>query len=128
MNPEEPNSDQKAQIDYDNWVAMLPITHGNDKLSLQCSANDFLGHNALKKITGGFGPWSGGWVDNVELDEFLRDRVSMHTYQETVASYAMAKSAFREARTARRNTSVAILLLFVLLIMNVIALSLFWIG
>jgi len=121
-------SEDQAQEDYDTRTALLRGLYGNDLLGFESAANDILGDNALKKISGEFWPYDGGWIDDLQFDAAFRDRLSAHTYQEVVAAYAMAKSAFREAQAARRGTSRAVPLLLLSLTLNVAVLATLWIG
>jgi hypothetical protein len=120
------NTEQKAQDDYDLRIAALRAWLGKDQFAFECAANDNLGDNALRKLSGEFGHFDSGWIDNIDFDQSLRDRLSAHTYQETIAGYAMARLAFRDAKSARAKLSVVLVALGVLIAMNAVLLVTLW--
>lgn len=112
------NADAAAQIDYDNSIA-LRRAFSNGRLELEVAANELLGVNALKKVLDQYGPWRAGFTDDLELSDHLRDRLAMHTYQETITAQAMARFAFVESRKLSNRLNLLIALAVILIAVSV---------
>ena len=99
MNDPTDNSspEQKSQLDYNQKVELLRGLLGDDHLTIEITAHDQLGDNSLKLLTNHFGPYNAGWIDDIEFDESIRDRLIAFTRQESVSTNAVAKSILRSA-------------------------------
>jgi hypothetical protein len=121
-------NDMNAQESYDGQIAILRGIYGKVDFDFECTANDLLGENALKNIAEQFGHFDSGWLEDVDFEASLRDRILAHSYKETVAAYAMAKSAFREARTVKQILLKILWILALLLCVNMCTILFLWLG
>ena len=86
--------------------------------------NTSLGQNILREEIGYFGTWDGA---RYNLDQETRDRLLAHIRQDVASSFAMARSAFREAHQARRVAVRAVLFLILSIVLNIAILATLWI-
>lgn len=103
---ENATPDQKAQSAYNQTVGLLRGLHGKDKLAFEIAAHEELGKNSLKLLLNGYGVYDAGWIDDIELDDSVRDRLFAFTWQELVATNAIAKAALRAAHESNRRLRI----------------------
>ncbi len=120
---DDPSSEEKARADYAGKVRAIRILHGQDTPSAEMEMHDALGRNVMREETGFFGPWRGA---GYSFDKATQDRLLAHTRQDVAATYAMAKSAFRDAHHARRAAQRAQWFLIASLALNVAVLASLW--
>lgn len=87
--------------------------------------NIYLGRNVLHEELGYFGPWEG---TSYSLEQDERDRLLAHTRQDVASAFAMARSSFREAHSARRLATRAVWLIAASVTLNAAILATLWLA
>jgi hypothetical protein len=122
----ELSTEERAEQDYLRQVKAQQIIDkavGGDGWHAESGSNEALGQNILREEIGYFGPWEG---PNYSFDQETRDRLLAHGRQDVASTFAMAKSAFKEAHKALRVSMRTALLVYVSLLLNVMILATLW--
>jgi hypothetical protein len=122
----ELSTEERAEQDYQRKAKTHQIIDealGGDGWHAESGSNEALGQNILREEIGYFGPWEG---PKYSLDQETRDRLLAHGRQDVASTFAMAKSAFKEAHQARRVSVRTTLLVYVSLLLNVMILATLW--
>lgn len=113
--------EQRAQNDHDERVAILSALHGKDKLSFEIASHEWLGHNSLQLLLNMHGNYNAGWIDDVQFDDALRDRLLAFNRQDLVSTNAIAKSVLHRLSEANRSLKTIKWLLIIIVFLNVVA-------
>jgi hypothetical protein len=121
-------TEQRAEADFemkDRFNRLVDEELGGRGYLAEDGTNIALGQNILREEIGYFGPWKGA---RYSFDEETRDRLLAHGRQDVASAFAMARSAFKEAHWARRVAARAVVLLWVMLLVNLAVLATLWFG
>lgn len=113
-------SEQNAEASYHAEVrAIRSIDRvvGNDHWKTEAAENVALGKNILREEIGVFGQYECPNYTNLNEDNL--NRLIAHTRQDTAATFAMARSAFRDAHHSKRIAQQNQKVLFVILTISV---------
>jgi hypothetical protein len=95
-----------AQAELETKLAMLRALHEPGSHDFTVAAQQEYGNNSLRLLLGNFGPYETGWPDTVKVEPWMRDRLSMFTWKELVATSALAQMALKEATLANRRLRI----------------------
>ncbi len=108
------------QIATEKLKSQISILNGllNNKCDIEIEANEFVGHNTLQMITNEFGYHDAGWIENIEFDEKMRDKLLSLTMQEVIIASAMSKSCLRKTYQLDKKLKYILWILIMSLCMN----------
>lgn len=125
---EELGSNKRAEAAFDTLRSNLQRVDkisGFDGFLTENTTNIAVGQNVLREEIGYFGEYEG---TRYSFDQETRDVLLAHGRQDAASACTMAKSAFREAYSARRGTEKIMLYLLISLMLNVVILAKLWWG